>query len=168
MERQYPLHSAIANNKTVIIAALIDVIHARNPLIIHQPDNAGFTPIHIAAGMSNLPAVRTLLDLGVADDLRSVLNNEYMTPLDKLQDTMRRARELTETIFRRWDGHTPQSLACEYLLKKALGMPLMAESEEEYILKRRLGCTCGLCSNQWLSFRMISRLECTSFSVPDL
>jgi hypothetical protein len=135
-EKEFPLHFAIANVKTAEISAILTVVHALNPAKIHQPDFMGFTPLFVAAGSQNLTALRTLLGLGVAGDLRNASNKDHMTPLEKLQDTMRDTREFVETMGLS-DGYAPDELACEYLLKEALGMPLMAESEGEYIIKHR-------------------------------
>lgn len=161
-ESEYPLHFAIANIKTPEISAILTGAHALDPAIIHQPDFMGFTPLFVAAGSQNLPALRTLLNLGVAGDLRNTSNKCHMTPLEKLQDTMRDTREFVETM-RLSDGYSPEELACEYLLKEAMGMPLIAQSEGEYIVKRRFGCTCGSCTDQWLSPRMRFRLQGVSF-----
>ncbi|KAF9479090.1 hypothetical protein BDN70DRAFT_834943 [Pholiota conissans] len=162
MQRDFPLHTAIVNDKTAEVAAMIASAHAQDPASIHKPEASGFTPIYIAAALPNLPAVRTLLDLGVTEDLRSVSNKEYMTPLEKLQDTMRQNREIMEGIIGVWQGYPQETLACEFLLKKAMGLPLVEASEAEYALKRRLGCTCGSCTDQWLSPRMKFRLKVTS------
>jgi hypothetical protein len=154
MQHDYPLHSAIANNNTARIAAVLASAHASDPAKIRQPDSMGFTPLHVAASVPNLFAVRALLRLCAAGDLRNASNKEHLTPLDRLQDTMRQTRELTETTRGVWDGYPREALVCEYLLRKALRVPPILESEEEYIVKRRFGCTCGSCTDQWLSPRM--------------
>jgi len=43
-------------------------------------------------------------------------------------------------------------------MQKALGGLPAAETEGEYIKKRRFGCTCGMCTDGWLSPRMRFRL----------
>jgi hypothetical protein len=162
---KYLLHVAIDNKlQTSKVADIITTAYAVDPAKIHQPNIVGYTPLHVTALRQNLPALRTLLDLGVADDLRNTLNKDHLTPLEILQDKMHQTRQAAkENVFGKWDGYTKEMLVCEYLLKKALGMPLMATSEEEYFVKGRLGCTCGSCEDQWFSPKMSARLFGSSF-----
>ncbi|KAF9479112.1 hypothetical protein BDN70DRAFT_932870 [Pholiota conissans] len=161
---KYPLHSVISTNMTSEISAILSVVHALNATTIHTSDDHGFTPLHIAAAHANVRAVRVLLELGGEIDLRNLSNSEYMTPLEKVQDKMRRDRELTETMRLNWEGHSRDALTCEYLMKKMLHIPL-ENSEEEYFAKRRLGCSCGSCLDHWLSPRMIESLQIAAFRV---
>ncbi|KAF8181841.1 hypothetical protein BJ912DRAFT_979314 [Pholiota molesta] len=137
----YPLHSAIANNNTVRIAAILASAHASDQQN-SQPDSMGFTPLHVAASVAESFRSARPAQLCAAGDLRNASNKEHLTPLDRLQDTML------------WDGYPREALVCEFLLRKALRVPPILESEEEYIVKRRFGCTCGSCTDQWLSPRM--------------
>ena len=120
-------------------------------------DVYGLTPVDIAAGSDNAHALRTLLSLdplGIAEDLKDNKNREGITPLDGLEISMRSAKESMETLVGVWRGYSDDALICEYLLKKAMGLPMVATIEEEYIRKRKFGCTCGTCTDGWLSPRM--------------
>ncbi|KAF9479111.1 hypothetical protein BDN70DRAFT_932869 [Pholiota conissans] len=156
---QYPLHSAIQTNKTSEISAILKVVHALDNTTIHRPDDKGFTPLHIAAAYANPHAVRTLLELGATSDLQKTSNSEHVTPLDALQDKMRRDCEVAEVMRIKWEGHSREALACEFSFKKALHLPLENKTEGEYYASRRFGCTCGSCLETWLSPRMMERLK---------
>ena len=58
-----------------------------------------------------------------------------------------------ETLLGVWKGYSDDALTCEYLLIKAMGSSLVAAVEEEYI-KKKFGCTWGMCTDRWLSPRM--------------
>ena len=124
---------------------------------MHIRDLNGFMPVHVAAASENAQALRTLLFLdphGTAEDLKDRKNKDGITPLEGLESSMRSTRVCMETLVGMWKGYSNEALSCEYLLKKALGLPMMAVSEEEYIKKRRFGCTCGMCTDGWLSPRV--------------
>jgi len=130
---------------------------------VHLRDPNGFTPVHGSAASENPHALRVLLALdpsGMAEDLKSTKNRDGMTPLEALKSSMRSTKEFTETILHKWDGYSDEGLRCEYLVQKALsGLPVLgAEMEEVYIKKRKFGCTCGMCTDGWLSPRMRIRL----------
>ncbi|KIM45702.1 hypothetical protein M413DRAFT_24844 [Hebeloma cylindrosporum] len=64
-------------------------------------------------------------------------------------------KEITEMLVGViWKGHSDEGLSCEYLLKKAMGLPTVVAGEAEYIKKNKFGCTCGICAEGWLSPRM--------------
>jgi hypothetical protein len=120
-------------------------------------DIHGLTPVHVAAASENAHALRALLSLdphGIAEDLKDRKNKDGLTPLEGLETSMRSTRECMETLVGVWKGYSDDALSCEYLLKKALGLPMMAVGEGEYIKKRKFGCTCGVCTDGWLSPRM--------------
>ena len=103
----------------------------------------------------------TLLELdpnGMAEDLKDAKNRDGMTPLEGLESSMRSTKEFMETLLGAWKGYSDEGLSCEYLLKKAMSLPVTA-TEAEYIKKRRFGCTCGMCTDGWLSPRMKFRLS---------
>ena len=153
---RYPIHVAIVNNKTEGISAFIQTRYDADPASIHQPDYAGFTPIAIALGAVNMPAIRKLMELGVKEDLENFNNPDGMTPLEKLQENMMSTRE---SLLPNWEGHSDDALKAEFLTKRALGMPTMADDETVYVQKRKWGCTCGACAGGWLSPRMRFRLQ---------
>ncbi|CAA7262588.1 unnamed protein product [Cyclocybe aegerita] len=160
---QYPLHCAISNTKDPSIIQLIRVAHNIDAASIRKHDVNGLTPVHIAASGENLHALRVLLELdpsGIAKDLKDAHNREGMTPLEALRSSMRSIREFSETLLSAWKGYTDEGLRCEYIMTKAMGLPLGVgeETEEEYVKKRKFGCTCGKCTGGWLSPRMRFRL----------
>lgn len=158
LEAHYPLHIAIASVKTPLVVDLIHTAHANDPLIIHKKAPDGLTPIHMAAGMQNVHALRTLLELGVGDDLQDAANKLGTTPLEALDSAMRSNRQFMDSMLGIWNGYSVEDLTCQYLLKQALGIPLVPPSEAEYVDQRKLGCTCGQCTDGWLSPRMRFRL----------
>ena len=154
---KYPLHRAIGINKTPSIAPIILASHQADAGNVRMRDVYGLTPVHIAAGSDNAHALRTLLSLdplGIAEDLKDSKNQDGITPLEGLEISMRSTKESMETLVGVWRGYSDDALICEYLLKKAMGLPLVAAGEEEYIKKRKFGCTCGMCTDGWLSPRM--------------
>ena len=95
----------------------------------------------------------------MAEDLKSARTKDGMTSLESLQSSMRSTREFMENLLHKWDGYNDEGLRCEYLVQKALGGLSAAETEEVYIKKRKFGCTCGMCTDGWLSPRMRFRLR---------
>ncbi|CAA7262592.1 unnamed protein product [Cyclocybe aegerita] len=160
----YPLHCAIGTTKDPSITQLIRVAYNIDAGSIRKRDDSGLTPVHVAAASWNVHALRVLLALdpsGIAEDLKDAGNRDAMTPLEALRFVMRATRESSETLLGAWDGHSDRELLCEYLVKKAMGLPLGLgeETEEEYLKKRKFGCTCGACTGGWLSRRMKFRLS---------
>lgn len=160
-ESKFPLHYAIHQDKTPNIVTIIQHLYARDPTIIHKPDDMGFTPIFMAAGSGNLLAARKLLEWDLRAELESHANAEGATPLETLFDEMTTIREFAETYNKRWDGHSDERLTVQYLLKQAMG--LSVGSLKEYIKANKYGCTCNKCAGGWLSPRMRSRLISKSF-----
>ena len=106
----------------------------------------------------SLPAVRKLLELGVREDLDNFNNAEGVTAVEKLEETMRTSREFAEALLPTWEGHATDALKAEFLVKRLMGLPTMADNETTYAEKRKWGCTCGTCAGGWLSPRMRFRL----------
>ncbi|KAF8066500.1 ankyrin repeat family protein [Lyophyllum atratum] len=159
VEAKYPLHIAIVNVSGAQVADAIKAHYENDPSSIHKADASGLTPIHAALGRANVHAVQALLDLGVADDMQDAQNAGGMTPLEGLADKMRSTREFVETMLGVWNGYSTDELTCEFLAKRAMGMPTLADNLEAYVAKRKWGCTCGVCVGGWLSKRMRFRLE---------
>ncbi|KAG6857923.1 hypothetical protein C0991_004280, partial [Blastosporella zonata] len=84
---------------------------------------------------ANLFAVRALLELGVAEDLKNSENADESTPLEGLADSMRSTREFCEMLLGQWDGQSDEELTCEYLVKRAMGETMMSDTLEGYISK---------------------------------
>lgn len=71
---------------------------------IHEPDHEGYTPVYVAAMSEILLALRTLLVLGVTDDLKNVTNESKATPLDLLKDIMLLSRDFIDNTLNVWMG----------------------------------------------------------------
>ena len=127
-------------------------------------DTNGFMPVHVAAVNENIHALRVLLELdpsGIVEDLKDRKNKDGVTPLEGLESSMRSTKEFLETLMGAWKGYSDDGLKCEYILKRAMGLPMVvnkSEEEEDYIKKKKFGCTCGKCTDGWLSPRMRFRL----------
>ncbi|RDB26046.1 hypothetical protein Hypma_006134 [Hypsizygus marmoreus] len=156
---RYPLHFEVVNILGPDVSNIIQAAYTQDPASIHRPDASGFTPIYMALSRGNIPAVRKLLQLGVNDDLANSDNKEGLTPLEALESSMRSGREFSETLLGQWGGYSDDELRCEFLTKRAMGLPLVSNDEAEYVKKRKWGCTCGVCAGGWLSKRMRFRLE---------
>ncbi|KDR66028.1 hypothetical protein GALMADRAFT_259860 [Galerina marginata CBS 339.88] len=163
VKTRFPVHYAITTNKTASLAATLVAAHGTDAGILRARDAEGMTPVFIAAASENLLALRVLLDLdpqGVAEDLINAQNAQGMTPLEALQSSMRSTREFSETLLGKWDGYPDAGLQCEYVLAKAMRLPLVLDGEGNpvkagmYVKKRKYGCTCGKCTGGWMSPRM--------------
>ena len=157
--RTYPLHFAIINLPKQNVASVIDAYHTQDPSSIHKQDHKGFTPLYVAAAYANASALKALLKLGAASDLNNHVNKDGMIPLERLEDTMRTTRELAELLMHKWEGYSRNELKVQLILKREMGISVNGQTDEEYLQKRKWGCTCGECGEGWLSPRMRFRLE---------
>ncbi|KAF7295980.1 Ankyrin repeat family protein [Mycena kentingensis (nom. inval.)] len=89
MRQSYPLHWAIANDKTSAIISTVQSAYNSNAASITAPDALGFTPLHMAAGKARVDVVQLLLELGAASELENARNQSGLTPLELLQGEMR-------------------------------------------------------------------------------
>ncbi|KAJ6577319.1 hypothetical protein B0H19DRAFT_1119156 [Mycena capillaripes] len=154
------LQDAIFQDKTQKIIEVIHSMYTKDPSCIHLPDVNGFRPIFVAVKSDNLDALRALISLGLSDaDFNSRANGDHLTPLEACNEDMRCSREFAE-IFRRdgWQGHSDTSLYIKATLKRAMGHP-MPGTDEEYVNKKRWGCTCNKCHSGWLSQQTLMRLQ---------
>ena len=168
------LHSIMATSGILgfdasVIEDIVRDTYLNSPDKIRRRDDMGFTPIHIAASFTNLPAVRALLSLppecGISEDLTSRDNVELSTPLEVCEQRLRDTREFTETLVGSLPGGSDDSgLRVLYLLKRAAGEDV-GDSEDDFVHARRYGCTCGQCTEGWLSPRMRYRLISTPLSL---
>jgi len=78
--QRFPLHHAIVNITDGSIEGIIRTAHRINPASIHRQESHGFRPIFFAVKCWNLPAVRTLLTLGVQHAIFQRDNPDGMTP----------------------------------------------------------------------------------------
>jgi hypothetical protein len=170
-EQRFPLHITIVNTKSPNIDHIIRESFFRDPSSISRVDENGFTPIWVAVASENIQAVRTLLSLfsmthplpNVHPDLLSHNNAEFVTPLEKVADRMRSGREFEVTLLGTWGGFKDDDLKLKLMLKRAMGHVIPEATEEDYLAKRRWGCTCGECFGGWLSKRMRFRLQSKPF-----
>jgi hypothetical protein len=155
---KFPVHRLVAENKTPEVDQLLRELHAADPTCIHTKDDLGIAPISIAAGMGNLQAVKTLISLGVAEDLLLRVPSSGQTPLESCRAKMNSDKRFMDT-FDMWKEHDENDLLVEVNIKRAMGMPITV-TDEEYVQKMKYGCTCGSCAGGWLSPRMRFCLHC--------
>ncbi|OCH95449.1 hypothetical protein OBBRIDRAFT_831007 [Obba rivulosa] len=126
-----------------------------DPQAIRKKDHVGMTPIHVAAASLNITATKTLLDLGVDDDLLDRDNRDMMTPLMACRVKLEADRECAQRGGPQWLGHPEHGLDTEAVLKRAMSEAV--GSDVEYVQQKKWGCTCGQCTGGWLS----PRVQCT-------
>ncbi|KAG5649163.1 hypothetical protein H0H81_005755, partial [Sphagnurus paluster] len=51
------------------------------------------------------------------------------------------SRHTLKEIFSQWEGHYSKELTSEFLVKRALGMSMVSDDLEDYITRRKWGCT---------------------------
>ncbi|RPD65375.1 hypothetical protein L226DRAFT_480019 [Lentinus tigrinus ALCF2SS1-7] len=146
---------------TIDVVKRIQDAYGRNPSMVREKDEEGNTALHVAAASHNLAAVQALLALplesGILEDLTLRDNKNGFTPLEACDREMRRSKEFAQTLLGTWSGHPAHALRTQYVLKCASGENL-GISEDDYVETRRWGCTCGACTDGWLSPRMRYRL----------
>jgi hypothetical protein len=177
-----PLHrlirrSAKASEK-VTDKQIFDSIRAafaKDGSSINKVNWAGEHPIHVAARVGNVVAIRTLLQLGAttAGHLENRDNRHGLTPLEICEHTMIRAREVgwvhpsigrqyPREPYEEWTGNPEAYLIVAKILRQA-GGEVIASTDDEWIKKNKWGCTCGQCADGWLSLRMRRRIYGWSF-----
>ena len=102
--------------------------------------------------------MRTLLALGVRDDLIRRDKSDGLTPLEVCAKEMQSIREFQETLLGRWDGYAEDQLKIKVILKRAMGHTI-GMSDDEYVAAKKSGCTCGSCIAGWFSPRTIWRFQ---------
>ena len=155
---RFPLHHAIATIDDESIENILRMAHSTDPTLIHRRDDSGFHPLFLATSFGRLYAVRTLLALGVRDDLIRRDNSDGLTPLEVCAKEMQSIREFQETLLGRWDGYAEDQLKIKVMLKRAMGHTI-GMSDDEYVAAKKWGCTCGSCIAGWFSPRMIWRFQ---------
>ncbi|KAG5339877.1 hypothetical protein C0989_003200 [Termitomyces sp. Mn162] len=170
IRKKYPLHTAIFHKKKGEIGVIgtIRKHYQLDPTSIHQPNSLGYTPIHLALMTANPEAVRVLLELGVTEDLHNSSNVQCRTPLEVLESMMMLSRQVASGPGGHWKGYNDNELTCEFLVKRAMGKSIMADTLAEYIAKRKWGCTCGACAGGWLSKSMRSKLSLVTYESLDV
>ncbi|CAL1705726.1 unnamed protein product [Somion occarium] len=144
------------------IEQTIAQVNITNPDAIHRQDEQGMTPLHLAAGMHNLRALRALLGPSLGpNNARSELerrdNTDGVTPLEACEREMRNDKEFRETMLGAWNGYPDEGLRCAYELRRAMGEEV--GDETTYVRSKKWGCTCGQCVDGWLSPRMGYRIS---------
>lgn len=147
---------------------LIASAHTKDPA---AKDRNGWTPLFLAAREGKVDAVRTLLQIGNTAALWDRDNLDGHNPLEICREKTEVDRTRTKsgrTLFMsmmvrkpEWVGFKTEYLRIEYLLLHRMGVAaaLRAGSEDDYVEKKRWGCTCGWCINGWLSPQMATRLS---------
>lgn len=144
---KYPLHHAI-QDKTCSDEAIMHILrsaHAADPTSIGRPDSSGLRPITAAITAQNLAAINTLLDLAASDMAAGDDPLELQVPDDQ-QETpvLYNVRLLRENprfvIHNLLDGAS-------------------SDITKAYIQHKIPPCTCGKCTQRWLSPRMRFRLR---------
>lgn len=167
-KRRFPLHHLVASkdpNGTEArdIDVAIHAFHRGDCTLVHSQDQNGFTPLHIAAKVHHFHAAQTLLELPPESGVHRTLfrrdNVQGLTPLEACEREMRSTRESSELLSSRWGGYREAALKTVSLLKRGMGETI-AESNEDFVNKRKWGCTCGRCLDGFLSPRMRRRVLC--------
>ncbi|THH28394.1 hypothetical protein EUX98_g5790 [Antrodiella citrinella] len=164
--RHYTLKGALKDRQMKPIDVSIRECCSRNPAKLHEQDHRGLTPLHTAAMYSDLLSVKTLLELGAREDLTKRDNTDGMTPYEFIAEIMGRQRRQEEMRHGRWSGHPDQSLEIAWTFEKAQNENV--GTFQEYITKRKWGCTCGACIDGWMSPRMRFRIACQGASLHDM
>ena len=125
MDSEHPLLRAIDTNRTAEIQDVITTAYALDPSVIHKRGPDGYTPVHLAAKIRNIHALRTLLDLGVTADLKDTANIDGATPLQIIIEVMRRFKHYEHDVLDMWKEDRKGDVTCYRLLKNA-EMPAMS------------------------------------------
>lgn len=153
---------------TMPLEQFLRTVYQNNPALIHLQDDNGMTPLHVAASSFNKPAIEKLLQTGAAADLQRRDNLIQKTPLEMTEFIcMSHTRTKRDALANMLGLHVLEpypvdGLKCAYVLRKAAGETLGTEAE--YIKQRQWGCTCGQCTEGWLSRRMRFRIRGTHFT----
>ncbi|TFY56507.1 hypothetical protein EVG20_g8899 [Dentipellis fragilis] len=167
--KAHPIHAVLSNVANYTDDKLDKTIRALchfQPSRAHDQDDEGQTPIYYAVKVGSLQGVRTLLSLGAAADLERRDHCEMATSLELCASEMMVKRECAEFQFQ-FLGNDEIYLRMEWLMKRALEVPGLPESEEAYIARERWGCTCGQCKDGWYSERMRWALKCGATMVAE-
>jgi hypothetical protein len=144
---QFPIHSALSDKEwsESSVQRMLRSVHAANPALLNQPDEEGIRPLSIATFEGNLTAVSTLLELAAPELARGndVLGLEHS---DNFHET---AMSRNLALLRQ----TPR-----FLMHEMLG-DASKTLRAGYIKNKLPKCTCGKCTNGWLSPRMRFRLR---------
>nr|VWP00857.1 Adenylate cyclase (EC (ATP pyrophosphate-lyase) (Adenylyl cyclase) [Ganoderma boninense] len=164
--RQIPLSILIAAGitgfKVPDIEGRIRNAYNQDPSSLYVKDNQGRSALRAAIYARNLTAIQALLALpiesGIQEELRS-RDETGWTPVEACEREIRSDSAL-DLLLRRVP-EAPASLRILYVLKKASGEDIQA-TQEEFINSRQWGCSCGQCTDGWLSPRMRYRLKWTA------
>lgn len=90
---------------------------------VRKPNEKGLTPLHAAAMHKNLLAIKTLLELGVRDDLSKRDNSLGKTPVGCAEFVLKHEREAAELQdgSKKWRGHSDDSLEVVWTLRHEAG-----------------------------------------------
>ncbi|TRM60522.1 hypothetical protein BD626DRAFT_571594 [Schizophyllum amplum] len=149
-----------------MVAAVRDAYN-QDSALIHVRDEQGFTPIYVAASKGYLPVVETLLFF--ANSRVDILDRDNVrdrNAIEAHEECMRASLLLAKALLPNQCGYLEGDLALQHALRKAAGEDVGAV--QDYIAKKRYGCTCGQCLGGWLSPRMAYALHCEGAMIFDL
>lgn len=138
------------------IPLVILELHRSKPSIIHDRDYRGFTPLLMAVKVQSVAATRVLLSLGASSDIDRRDNVTFMSARELCGTCLHKLKQNDDAQCGVYRGFDEKFLRIKWLMKKALGedVGVGGRTEEEYVRKRRWGCTCGECAEGWFSERM--------------
>ncbi|KAF7791162.1 hypothetical protein EIP86_002173 [Pleurotus ostreatoroseus] len=193
----FPLHYAIARSTgppsdysqslmprppPSAVVEIINNFYATDPTSVVRRDEDGFTPLHVAAKVFSVAAIRALLALPAVSQVQATATardaKQGLTPLDIVERKMEAERAFKSGFGVPFVGHDVDAMRCVYLLKKAAGVQLWTEKErnsallhldrlterekeDRFVELHRFGCSCSQCVG-WLSPRMLFRLACAA------
>ncbi|TBU58266.1 hypothetical protein BD310DRAFT_977436 [Dichomitus squalens] len=131
-----------------IIGKIIRDAYNKDPSSIRAAQYTGEpSALRAALYACNLAAVEALIELPLTGQ----------TPLEAFEQEMAE-REDDFGFFGTWSGDAPEAQSILYLLKQA-AEENAGTWENQSVAARRWGCTCGQCTDGWLSPRMRYRLK---------
>lgn len=99
---------------------------------------------------------RVLLSLGASSDIDRRDNVMFTSARELCCTFLHKRKEKDNAEYGVYRGFDENCLRIKWFMKKALGenVGVGGRTEEEYVKKRRWGCTCGECAEGWFSERM--------------
>lgn len=153
---QLPIHAALRDRTELdVVLDLIRTHHRAEPSSIRVKDAYGGTPLHFAAHHARFAVISELLNLGAHDDVHEK-DTKGSTPLSCLERTMRTRRD-ESMPWGSFKGQKDEACQCQILLMTSMGL------SPPSLEMMKWGCTCGQCTDGWLSPRMRLRLQGMSY-----
>ncbi|KAG6888582.1 hypothetical protein C0995_007264 [Termitomyces sp. Mi166 len=158
-----PIHWYIRNGQDQQVVDVIRAYHAVYPQMIYQPDALGDTPLDVAIQVQKQQAYDTIRELHAVNRraLQQVPTRQVATPTE----THTKLPALPRLVQDERYGYSTEELTFEYNYRRVEGMP---DNINDYIKQRRWGCTCGACTEGWMSPRMRCRIASAAEFISDL